>query len=180
MMIRRLSLLLSTGVLCVACGASDDDAAVDTAATIDSETTGVSPSSDVAETSVDSRPSDSRPIDSSEGGGADGDAEDFCAGLIEFQSNAAPEAAFDEEAIARVRALEDDAPDRVRNDLITFLDVIEELAALDGEDPEQAAELFELAGSPEFLEASENLNRFVVDECGLEPTEPNSIDVETG
>ena len=63
----------------------------------------------------------------------------------------------------------------MKNDLRIVADAFAELAVLDEDDPEAFEQFFELLQRPEFVDATETLERFGVDECGLAPstdTEP--------
>ena len=71
----------------------------------------------------------------------------------------------------RFEALIADAPDEVAADLRTVVDAFAELDAIDEDDPAAFELVFELFERSEFLEASERLERFGVEECGLEPSD---------
>ncbi len=104
-------------------------------------------------------------------GGSDGggDTEAFCEQIREL--DAASDAA--EEDITATAdefdALIDDAPDELKDDLRIVVDAFAELDAIDEDDPEAFELFFELFQRPEFLEATETLEQFGIDECGLEP-----------
>jgi len=104
-------------------------------------------------------------------GGSDGggDTEAFCEQIRAI--DATDEAAGDDIAAAAEQfdALTDDAPDEIADDLRVVVDAFAELDEIDEDDPEAFELFFELFQRPEFLEATETLEQFGVDECGLEP-----------
>lgn len=117
--------------------------------------------------------------DDSGGGGGDGaDVEAFCERLRELDTGETVDINDDPEAaMAEMRSLRDAAPNEIRDDLDTVIEVFEQVAELeaaetDGEPDEDAfGEVFELIFDPDFVAASERLEQFGVDECGLEPSE---------
>ncbi len=105
---------------------------------------------------------------SSDGGGAGSDA--FCeqVRILDADDSVAED---DLGAVAdQFDTLIDEAPEELRDDLRVVIDAFAELDALDEGDPDSFALLFEIAERPEFVEASANLERFGVEECGLEPS----------
>ena len=99
-----------------------------------------------------------------------GGTDDFCEQIRVLDADESvaddnPAAAVDE-----LEALIDDAPEEIRDDLRTVVDAFAEFDAIDEDDPDAFAVLFEIFERPEVIEASENLERFGVEECGLEPT----------
>jgi len=110
-------------------------------------------------------------------GGSDGggDTEAFCEQVRAI--DAADEAVDDDLAAAaeEFEALIDDAPDEIKDDLRIVVDAFAELAELDEDDPEGFEQFFELLQRPDFVDATETLEQFGVDECGLEP----ATDTET-
>ena len=72
-------------------------------------------------------------------------------------------------AAAEFEALIDDAPDEIEDELRVVTDAFAELAELDEDDPEVFELFFELLQRPEFVEATEALEQFGVDACGLDP-----------
>jgi hypothetical protein len=116
--------------------------------------------------------------DSDEGGG--GSVEEFCEFLRESEDseidiNEDPEAAA--EAMETMREL---APEEIREDIEVLLDVMEQLAELDEDDPDAMGAVFGLFFQPDVMAAAENLEDFGVDECGLEPTENDFTDPDFG
>ncbi len=106
-------------------------------------------------------------------GGSDGggDIDAFCEQIRAI--DAADEAVDDDLAAAEeFEVLIDDAPDEMKNDLRIVADAF---AELDEDGPEAFEQFFELLQRPEFVDATETLEQFGVDECGLAPstdTEP--------
>jgi outer membrane murein-binding lipoprotein Lpp len=112
-------------------------------------------------------------------GGSDGggDTETFCEQVRALE--AADQGVDDDVAAAAAdfEALIDDAPEELRDDLRIVVDAFTELDAIDENDP-AAFELFvELFERPEFVEATENLEQFGVDECGLDPSSDDEVDL---
>lgn len=110
---------------------------------------------------------------SDDGGG--GDVEAFCDQIVVLESMEDP---TDEEAQQALQDLVDDAPSEIKGDLEVVVGVFDDLQGLDEDDPEAMGEVFALMENEEFIEASENLEAFGVDECGLEPTEDVDIDAD--
>lgn len=109
-----------------------------------------------------------------------GDVEAFCA---EFADSDSVDLDEDFEAgIAEMERIRDLAPSSVRGDVDVLLDTFREVEALDagqesadlGEDSfeemeEAFAEMMAIMFDPEVLEATENLETFAVEECGIDP-----------
>lgn len=82
---------------------------------------------------------------------------------------------FSEDPAAEMAELErfrDLAPSEIRDDIDAIIDVFNEVAALEanGDGEENFEAIFELAFDPEIVAASENIEQFGVEECGLEPS----------
>ncbi len=111
-------------------------------------------------------------------GGSDGggDTEAFCERVRALE--AADESVDDDvaAAAAEFEALIDDAPAELRDDLRIVVDAFTELDAIDENDPEAFELFFELFERPEFVEASETLEQFGVEECGLDPSSDDEVD----
>jgi hypothetical protein len=112
---------------------------------------------------------------SDEGSSAGGSTEQFCAVLR--AADLADDAA--EPTVAELRALAEQAPDSLRDDVDTLVDAIEKLSAVDENDSAAFEQAFAIILSPEFAEAGERLEAFGVDECGLEPTDDGFSDADT-
>jgi hypothetical protein len=103
---------------------------------------------------------------SGDGGGGD-DVEAFCDQVIAVDEMEDPSS---EEALDALNQLVDDAPSEIKDDLEVLLPILEDLEGLDEDDPEAFGEVLALMENEEFIEASENLEAFGVEECGLEPS----------
>jgi hypothetical protein len=113
------------------------------------------------------------------GNGADGDGggsavalsdDEFCALIEQLEEDV--DGLTQDETEARfledIRALRAVAPnDEVRSALVTFEEYFEQVAAVDESDPESFEQIFELASSPEFIEAEATLERYSVETCGF-------------
>ena len=106
-------------------------------------------------------------------GGSDGvgDTEAFCEQIRAIDETDDDVAADDDIAAAAEQfdALIDDAPDEIADELRVVVDAFAELDEIDENDPEAFELFFELLQRPDFVEATETLEQFGVDECGLEP-----------
>lgn len=106
------------------------------------------------------------------GGGSPLSDDAFCARIEAIQDEA--DAVSDvEEADAMffdgLRELQASAPNpEVRDAIGTFVDFLDEIEGLDEDDPEAFERMFELAQSPDFLEASEVLEDYSVNTCGFD------------
>lgn len=99
-------------------------------------------------------------------GGDDGSADEFCDVLRAAEADEGDgEASFDE-----IRELAATAPSELRADMDTMVEAFEQIEALDEDDPAGFEAVAEVLFSTDFLAAAERLERFGVDECGLEPT----------
>lgn len=82
--------------------------------------------------------------------------------------------------MAQLRQFRDDAPAEVRGDIDVLIGKFEELneleAASTGDEEEDFAAAFAIILDPEFISASENLEAFGVDQCGLEATSTDTDD----
>lgn len=120
-----------------------------------------------------------------EDAGGSGSVEEFC-DLIraaDEQEDVDLDENF-EEGIAQLEEIRDAAPSAVSDDidvLIGKFQQLEELeAASTGDDEEDFAAAFEIILDPEFIAASERLEQFGVDECGLEPSDDDGFSIESG
>jgi hypothetical protein len=71
-------------------------------------------------------------------------------------------------ALDSVRALAAAAPPELQDDFDTFIDGIDDIAEMDEESPEALATIFELMADPEFAAASDAIEEYTKDECGIE------------
>lgn len=100
------------------------------------------------------------------GSGGDGSAEEFCDVLRAAEADEGDgEASFDD-----IRELAATAPSELRADMDTMVEAFEQIESLDEDDPDGFGAVAEVLFSTDFVEAAERLERFGVDECGLEPT----------
>ena len=110
-------------------------------------------------------------------GGSDGggDTDAFCEQIRAL--DAEDDVADDDIAAAaeQFEALIGDAPDEIADDLRIVVDAFAELDEIDEDDPEAFELFFELFQRPEFVEATETLEQFGVDECGLEPSADTDV-----
>ncbi len=165
---KTLIVLASLTVALGACSSSDgDDASSNTDAS----------SADASDTTDDTAEGDGEATDSD--AGADPDNE-FCQKFTELDSlENQPET--QEETISAFDDLIDAAPDEIRDDLETVRDALAGLEDFDDAEanPEAAQEFLEVLSQPEIVEASENLEAYTVDVCGIE-SEPTvtAADVE--
>jgi len=115
------------------------------------------------------------------GSGADetADVEEFCRQVRELNENDVDVAEDLDVALAQFEGLVADAPADLRDDLEVVVDAFSELSEVDENDPDAFVAFFEVLGRPEVVAAAENLERFGVEECGLEPDEESAA-VETG
>lgn len=154
----RSTALLATCALLLLGGCSDDgggDGDADPPAT-------TAPDGDETTTTTDGG-------DSGDDDGG-GDAQAFCDFLLEQEDLDMNE--DDPEVIAaamdQMRSL---APEAISDDVDAVLDVMEQLAELDEDDPDAMGAMFGLVMDPEFIAVSERIDQFGVDECDLEPGE---------
>lgn len=108
------------------------------------------------------------------GGGGDsfsgGSVEAFCAEIERLE--AMPETDDPTEALEAFANLVDKAPNgEVRGALLTLSGLLESFGDFDENDPDAFGVLFALFMNPEVIEASETLEKFGVEECGLDPTD---------
>jgi hypothetical protein len=104
-----------------------------------------------------------------DGGGGGGQAmstEEFCELLRESEADPSDDASF--EALDELVAA---APPEIRDDLELVRDRLQQLEGLDEDDPAAFEAVMELMGDPEFVAASERLEEFGVEECGMEPSD---------
>jgi hypothetical protein len=155
-----------------ACGSDDgdDEASDDTAA----DATESDDTDDTAEDTDDTGDTDDDDGGDDDGGGSDNE---FCGQIEELDAMDDLEG---ETALAALSDLIDDAPEEIRSDLEIVVDRISELEGLEEDDPEAMAQIFALMDDEEFVTASENLEAYGVDECGLPPSEGDFDDFEDG
>lgn len=106
------------------------------------------------------------------GGGAGGGSplsdEAFCA-LVEQTVDAVDEAADDPEIFGLIAALATQAPNaEVRRAMERFGEVAEKLEGLDENDPDAFGEAFALILDPSFIAATETLDAYFTETCGLD------------
>ena len=105
---------------------------------------------------------------SSDGGGGSLDA--FCDQLLALEERDAEGSELsDEEAVEVFQQLRDDAPEDIRDDVDTVLELIEQLAGLGEDDPEAIDEAFPAIFDPDVTAALGRFTDFAVDECGVDP-----------
>lgn len=114
---------------------------------------------------------------------ADGDVEAFCDVLRESEEQEEVDLSEDFDAgMAQLREFRDAAPSVVHSDLDVLIGKFEELndleAASTGDDEEDFAAAFAIILDPQFIAASENLEAFGVEECGLEPSADDGFSVD--
>jgi len=99
----------------------------------------------------------------------DSSGEEFCDQIRELEESGDTD---DDLAAAaeELNALIDNAPDELRGDLEVVSEAFSELSDLDEDDPESFTAIFEVFGREEVIEATDNLERYGVEECGLDPT----------
>ena len=107
-----------------------------------------------------------------DGGGASGgsDTEAFCEQIRELQAEADTSVDAPAGTAEQFDALIDSAPDEFVDDVRLLVDALAELEELDENDPEAFEQVFEIIARPGFVEASERLEEFGVEECGLDPS----------
>lgn len=96
-------------------------------------------------------------------GGGGGSIEAFCDKARQYDDQSSEEVS-DEEALAALRDVREDAPDDLRDDIDALLDFAEKVSEA-GDDPEAQAQLLEDTADVE--EASTNFSNFLADECGI-------------
>lgn len=112
---------------------------------------------------------------SDDAGGNDASGGDFCDQLNEVIESGDTDEDLGA-AAEKFAALGDDAPDEVREALEVISDALSELSDLDEDDPESFSLIFDVIGRDDVVEATEDVERYGVEECGLEPT--SDADVE--
>ena len=112
--------------------------------------------------------------DDSSGGG---DQEAFCETLA---SSAEGPDLESEEGIAAFRELIEVAPGEIRGDLDVLADAVERLEGLDENDPDAFEEFFTIALDPRVVSATENLEDYAVERCGLDPDNFDDDGEESG
>lgn len=164
---RQLKVLASVIALVIAaaaCGGDDsaDDNDVDANGVEETETE--SPGADNGDDNGDDNGTDEEAAPS-------GDYADFCATAEDMEEADPPE--DPESELEDFRVIVDAAPSEIQDDMATMADVIEELYEIEQEgDPQESMEAsLELMNDPEFVEAMQNIDDFLVAECGFEPTD---------
>jgi hypothetical protein len=168
---RTLIAFVATALTVSACGGSDDengsDSAGDDSAAVSAD---VDASADVAATdgsadtaSTGESSDETTPPDSASGDG------DFCDQIRELAADESDDGDI-ASAVDDLEALAEDAPDDVRADLDTIIGAFSELEDLDETDPDSFLQFLEVFERPEVIEASEDLERYGVEECGLPPS----------
>lgn len=106
--------------------------------------------------------------DAGSGGSSGGD---FCEQIVALEAAAEGIEGdnLDEAALDSLRSLRDAAPDEIRDDMVLFVDVFEQLAEVDENDPESVEVAFGLLFDPAVIAAGENIEAYGVEKCGLEP-----------
>ncbi|MFP4513278.1 MAG: hypothetical protein ACLFRV_10085 [Acidimicrobiales bacterium] len=100
------------------------------------------------------------------GGGAMSDDE-FCEMMADLEEDAAD--LDDLEALAMFTDVADQAPDpEVREAMQLFAEKIDELEGLDEDDPEAMGEAFAVMMDPEVTEATETIDTYMSDVCGID------------
>ncbi len=118
----------------------------------------------------------------SQASGPQADTEGFCEQAAAYAAAAerSADAVMDDESLAQFRSLRNAAPDQIREDMDLLLGVFEQVTAIDDDAAGAAEEVFGLLFDPDVVEASENVEAYGVDECGLEPTGDDTGFDDTG
>lgn len=144
-------------------------------------------SNDAAATSADTDIAVTNSVEAGAAESADADdngsANDFCGAITAIQS---AEFELDETFGPDARQLFDDvqsaAPPAIADDVATVIDALEELAAVgistDDDDPEALDAAFEILVDPHFTEASENLEEYTSEACGIDLADGDDADFE--
>jgi hypothetical protein len=143
----RTALFAASALLLVGAACSSDDG--DEAATED--------------TASDDTASDDTTTDDT-GGSEGGDAEEFCA-LLESDADVDPLTDEGQEMMAEIVA---NAPDELQEPIETLFGVFERLEGIDENDEEAFGEVFALMFDPEIIAATEEIEAWGVENCGLE------------
>lgn len=155
--------------LVAACGGSDD--ASESSVPVDTEA------------ATDEAGGEDEPVATTEGtdaasdDGADSDNQAFCEQVRMLDETS-------DNDLGTVSELYDEliasAPDEVRDDLQVVADAFVELEGVDEDDPDSFAVILEVFSRPEIVEASENLERFGVEECGLVSDDGSDLEIDAG
>lgn len=114
----------------------------------------------------------------SSGASSGGDESAFCEMAIEATGDEDDESS----ASADFDPLIDVAPSAIRADLVKVRDLFAELEEIERTEDEDAAfaAVLGLGTNPEFVTALENIEKYMIDECGLDPEEGTSQSVDSG
>ncbi|MEM9714773.1 MAG: hypothetical protein AAGA17_21310 [Actinomycetota bacterium] len=120
------------------------------------------------------------------GGGDSADGGTFCAQLEAVAGDGEVVSLDDPDdaaaAVESIRRLADAAPSEIEDDVRLLTEIVEQLAELDPDDEEAGLAFFgELVSRGEEFEAADaRIDRFAIDECGLElPDDTNDADAAT-
>jgi hypothetical protein len=117
--------------------------------------------------------------DGADDDGAD-DVEAFCERLRALEADDTVDVDEDfDAAMAEMTELRDAAPAELRDDLDMVIDVFRQMDEIEnagGDDEDTFGAVFALLLDPEFTAASERLEQWGVDECGLEPSTDDGFD----
>lgn len=109
-----------------------------------------------AEDVVDEEPTDSA------------DSTDYCEQAQELADADADVAADPAAGLERIESLQSVAPDELDADFDVIADVVEQLSALDEDDPESFEQIMTIAFDPEVMAASDAIATYTQDECGID------------
>lgn len=117
---------------------------------------------------------------SSDGGGDDSaSASDFCDDVSALEAlEDGGDSQVTEDDLASFQDFVDAAPDEISADLQVLADLLTQLAELDEDDPDAFGEVFGLFFDPEVVAATENVETFISDECGID-IDDSSSDAES-
>lgn len=102
---------------------------------------------------------------------ASGDVEAFCDLLREAEDDDTDFGEDTEAVLAEIAEMRALAPEELRDDIDVLAGVFEEFAEFDEDDPEAFGAIFGLFLRPDVLAATERLEEFGVETCGLEPSD---------
>ncbi|BAN03933.1 hypothetical protein YM304_36190 [Ilumatobacter coccineus YM16-304] len=119
---------------------------------------------------------------SDEGSASESNLEEFCEMIRTADEQDDVDLGDDFDAgIAQLEEIRDAAPSAVRDDIDVLIGKFQEMedleAASTGDDEADFAAAFEIILDPEFIAASERLEQFGVDECGLPPSDDDGFSI---
>lgn len=108
--------------------------------------------------------SNERPAD--DGGG--GSSSEYCDAVADLADMDPDELDDPTKAVAALAALGDVAPDDLKESFDVLSGVVEELGALDPDDPDFVTQSLEIVMDPAVQDAAEAIDGFTMDECGVD------------